>query len=42
LICFIIAAFSGYILSRSISNVHFLQPQPQPQATATELEFQKK
>lgn len=40
-ICFVVAAFSGYILSRSISNVNFLSPKVGAISPQSELTLQK-
>lgn len=41
LISFAIAGLAGFVLSRSISSVHFLQPEVQAHQDKPELEFQK-
>ncbi|MEN6385048.1 MAG: hypothetical protein ABFD79_07595 [Phycisphaerales bacterium] len=42
LVCFVIAALSGYVLSRSIANVSFLSPPTVTQSSLVESESQQK
>jgi SSS family solute:Na+ symporter len=41
LTCFIVAALAGFVLSRSISSIHFIQPEAHEQPTKSEIELQK-